>query len=611
MTSLNVTGTDTVYVHYNDSPDAEAEDNSQAYLASQPITLSESLGVLTLSKDTAYLEGDTIVATVVDDDQNQNTAQIDILTGALIVSAESYSADDLQLDLRESGLNTGVFIATVKTGEDTSVTSSNLGTFETAQGGVAEVMYIDTNPSGATVTKQVTFSAFDAEIAFNSETYSPGSYALVTLADAERNASHTAAEVFSTVTISTLDTNSARVMMQETGADTGTFIGSLLISADDSTINYLRIRALAGDTLTVSYTDSTTVSGDAITVTDTVQVTGADANPTPSLPSTPTASIAPKPSPTPSATPKGECIAESIEADQSGALEIGSGKSATVVVTLKGENGCLVEGEKITASVTEGGNTVKLNSEKETTDVNGEARFIITASSKKTGNAKVQFKYSNKIYVDMDVTVVELTDECTEDAMTISPDILTVAKNSSEDIVVTLTGKNNCKVEGKKVTASITDGSKYISLASDEAVTSEDGEAQFTVTGKKKGSAKIQFKASKRVKETVKVEVTEADCVAKEITSDSGDDTYTVEKNKTETIILTVTGEGECLVANEKVTATITSGDSKIKLLSEKETTDANGEVQFIITGKKTGDAEIRFKTKKGKKATVLVTVFK
>ena len=124
--------------------------------------------------------------------------------------------------------------------------------------------------------------------------------------------------------------------------------------------------------------------------------------------------------------------------------------------------------------------------------------------------------------------------------MTLSPDKLTVAKNSSEGIVVTLTGENNCLVEGKKVTASITDGTKNISLGSDEAVTGEDGGAAFTVTGKKKGSAKIQFKASKDVKQTVKVEVTEADCVAEAITSDSGDNTYTVEKNKSGTVILTV-----------------------------------------------------------------------
>ena len=610
---LNVSGSDTVYIHYNDSPDAEAEDNSQVYLASLPITLSELLGVLTLSKNTAYLEGDTIVATVVDSDRNQSVSESDVLTGALKVTTESYIADDLILDMIENGLNTGTFIATVKTGEETVVTSSNLGTFETLQGGVASVIYTDTNPSGAAVTKQVTFSAYDAEIAFGAGSYPLDSYALITLIDAEQNRNHVSLDVIMTdaVSVITSATNSAAVVMFETGLDAGTFVGSILISSEGVSSNFVQIRANSGDTLTVSYDDETTVSGGVITVTDTALVTGEGATPTPSPSPTPTASITPEPSPTPSATPVGECIAESIETDQSGTLEIGNGKSATVVVTLMGENGCLVEGEKISASVTEGGNTVKLNSEKETTDANGEASFIITASSKKTGSAKVQFKYSNKIYVDMDVTVVELTEECAEDTMTLSPDKLTVSKNSSEDIVVTLTGENNCLVEGKKVTATITDGKKNISLASGEAVTNAEGEAAFTVTGKKKGSAKIQFKASKVVKQTVKVEVTEADCVAKAITSDSGDDTYTVEKNKSGTIILTVTGEGGCLVANEKVTATITSGDKKIKLSSEKETTNADGEVQFTVTGKKKGNAGIRFKTSNGKKTLVSVVVEK
>lgn len=70
-------------------------------------------------------------------------------------------------------------------------------------------------------------------------------------------------------------------------------------------------------------------------------------------------------------------------------------------------------------------------------------------------------------------------------------------------------------------------------------------------------------------------------------------DSYTLEKNKTETITITVTG-----------------GDEQIKLKSkDNETTDEDGEVQFIIKGKKAGDAKIRFETKNGKKATVDIIV--
>ena len=77
------TKTDTITVTYNAGPTA--------------------LGTLSLSKDTAYLSGDTIVATVVDADRNTSTSVANTLTTALKVTGTNYSVGtDLNLSLVET-----------------------------------------------------------------------------------------------------------------------------------------------------------------------------------------------------------------------------------------------------------------------------------------------------------------------------------------------------------------------------------------------------------------------------------------------------------------------------------------------------------------------------
>ena len=121
----------------------------------------------------------------------------------------------------------------------------------------------------------------------------------MTLADAERNANHTEAEsLLNDVFIETSSFNITRARMIETGADTGTFVGSIQVAASGGTLEFERIQAAVGDTLKITYIDEINTTGSLRAVTDTASVaTAVTPTPTPSV--VPTLS----PSPTPSASP--------------------------------------------------------------------------------------------------------------------------------------------------------------------------------------------------------------------------------------------------------------------------------------------------------------------
>src|SRR3989337_2041586 len=77
-------------------------------------------GGLFLSKYIAYLSGDTIVATVIDADRNTGATLEDTLTTAIKITGSNYSiGTDMLLDIKEDGVNSGTFLATIKTGTTT------------------------------------------------------------------------------------------------------------------------------------------------------------------------------------------------------------------------------------------------------------------------------------------------------------------------------------------------------------------------------------------------------------------------------------------------------------------------------------------------------------
>ena len=405
---LKVSNGNFVRVFYNDSPSAIAEDTSNSYMATDPISIVSQLGTLSLSKETAYLSGDRIVATVVDMDRNTNSTFADALTTALKVTGANYSAGtDLNLNLVENGVNTGTFLATFKTGIQTDTTTAPR-VIKAVQDGVANVIYTDTIPSSSLVTKQVTFSAFNATVTFDADSYTLDSFAKIILADAERNTSNISAQsLLSDVFIQTSQNNSTIVRMVESGTDTGTFLGSIKIASSGGTTKFSQIHAAVGDTLKITYIDEVNTAGSSRTVTDTASVVEAvtpaptptimpevsptpTATPTETLTETPTATSLPTPSATP--TP-GVCNAELITASPR-KLKLKKKESDDVMVTLTGEEDCPVEGETVKARVTKGKRLITVSPASAIINDNGQAVFKITAKNE-TGKARIKFKTSN------------------------------------------------------------------------------------------------------------------------------------------------------------------------------------------------------------------------
>ena len=157
------------------------------------------------------------------------------------------------MDMKENAVNSGTFLATIKTGTVTtggaSVSSrahlsssyfhiktetatsggasssvrSNIGTIKTVQGGTATVIYTDTTPNASTITKTLSFSSSDATMKFDAESYTVGSYAVLMHVDAEENSDNTKEDtLLNHAVIETSSINRAWLRLVETGADTGT-----------------------------------------------------------------------------------------------------------------------------------------------------------------------------------------------------------------------------------------------------------------------------------------------------------------------------------------------------------------------------------------------------
>src|SRR3990167_4119851 len=485
------------------------------------------IAALDLSKSVAYLNGDTIFARVVDADRDTNASTADILTTALKAAGTTYFSGDLLLDMVENDENSGTFLATIRTGTTTTGGAgrdirSNYGIIKTQQGGTATVIYRDTTPLSASLTKDVFFSSFDATIEFSADTYPLDSYASVTLADAEKNTDHAEAEtILDQVFISTSAFNFAVMEFIETGADTGTFMGSMLVS-NAPTEAKKNIQASEGQTLTVGSQDEINTFGAMRIVSDTALVVAA-------VTATPTET----PTPTVTPTPVAECKAKEMTATPS-ELTVQTGGTDTITITVTGKDGCLVAGDRVKASVKKGKNIIEVSPSTQVTDENGQAVFTVTSKGKK-GNAAIEFRDldAGGVKAKVDVNVVETLPTptatptititptptatatptpCEPESISVSPaKSLTLLREEDGEVTVTVSGDDgDCQAAGVTVTATTNKaGAKRISISPTSAKSDANGEVTFTITAKNKtGNERITFKAEgvkKPLKYTVKV----------------------------------------------------------------------------------------------------------
>lgn len=128
-----------------------------------------------------------------------------------------------------------------------------------------------------------------------------------------------------------------------------------------------------------------------------------------------------------------------------------------------------------------------------------------------SGNKKYTDDYSwlvegMGVLVDYEVTwnLEPVTAACVVEKIKLSPTRLTLKKNMSDEVTVTVTGKDGCPAEGETVKASVSTGKSRISVSPASQETDENGQAVFTViAGMKTGKAMITFKAGGKKKSMV------------------------------------------------------------------------------------------------------------
>ena len=483
---LKVSSGDTITVFYNDSPSATSENNLSAY-TTVPMLVQGGLGALSLSKSEAFLSGDSVVITLSDMDKNTPNS-LDSATVSYKSSSDTLSSS---MSLTETAANSGMFKGTLRT-STTSSSSTTPPTVRAVVNGAVTITYTDDSPA-ADITALFSTKNFGAVLDITSASVAIDGNAIVSLSDKETNTSISTANVASLNIKSITDSTGVDVIVTETGADTGSFLGTIKVSTSSSLSN-TNIKAAVGDTLTVTFTDRPDATGLLSVVTDTAMVTVAV---------TPTPTPIPGASPTPTATPTPTgvvAITGTVVSSPPGA-PISSAMVSTDTGGFTATTGA--DGTYTISNVTPGAYTLTASA---TGFVSSSQSVTVTAGVTTT----VHFDLV-PVTVTPTATATPTPTPCEPEDISVSPPkSLTLKRNASGDITVTVTGEDDCAVAGEPVTATTnTAGEKRISISPASDTTDANGEIVFTITAKNKtGNARVTFKAEgvkKSLRYTVKV----------------------------------------------------------------------------------------------------------
>lgn len=314
-----------------------------------------------------------------------------------------------------------------------------------------------------------------------------------------------------------------------------------------------------------------------------------------------------------------ECKPASIKADPDKRLVLEQGKTDTVTVKVKCDNGSPSVDTKVSAVVSDGGGKIDVSPTAALTDESGKADFTVTGSKQTEKKpAAIEFT-SGELKTKLEVKVTAVGGESVKTAgdkpkaITTSPSgELTVELGKSVNVTVKVRGKGDAPLSGSKVTGTIQKGKKAVDISPESVDTDVDGKATFTVTGKKaKGEEPVELGFSTggiSTKLAVKVQTTECKLASMAI---EPEEVMVLEQGKKATVTVKAKCENGSPAVDAKINAIIQDGGGKISLSSTAGLTDESGKAVFTVTGvKQTGKelATINFSSG-DKKASLEVKV--
>ncbi|MCF6149122.1 MAG: hypothetical protein E3K37_10740 [Candidatus Kuenenia sp.] len=117
--------------------------------------------------------------------------------------------------------------------------------------------------------------------------------------------------------------------------------------------------------------------------------------------------------------------------------------------------------------------------------------------------------FNDYIYTaNTSVTASSTPSSCDAETIAASSSDLELQTGKTEEVTISVKGENDCPVEGITVKAKVKKGKKSVTISPKKEITDEEGNAVFTLLAKKKGNAKVTFKAE-GLKTKIKIKVVE------------------------------------------------------------------------------------------------------
>ena len=177
-------------------------------------------------KSEAYLKGDFVVTTLVDNDlDTSSAAETNSTIWVKAVPSGETTGVGNWIKMTETSGNSGTFKGTFITGATTSLSATDAPTIRAVANGTIVVTYKDTTPA-QDITQNVTTKNFGAILDIASSSVPLDGNAVVSLYDPESNVAVINQDFANVNVKSTTDSSCTTLRLTETGNDTGSFLGT-------------------------------------------------------------------------------------------------------------------------------------------------------------------------------------------------------------------------------------------------------------------------------------------------------------------------------------------------------------------------------------------------